>query len=93
MSKRRQIGDIVVKVRGSSFSGEKCLVIIPDVSENKDYIDYCMSGCEDDACREWPTVWSVNEKLGTQIVDLNGKSTFAAAFYHVSECQMEDENA
>lgn len=78
MSKRKNIGDILLKKAFAGFIIEPTKIQIPDVPENHN-IDYCMMDCGDDTCREWATVWILDDKGHT-----------VGSAYHVSECQMEN---
>lgn len=83
MSKRRKVGEIVIKKANAGFIGEPLVVrIMPEIYEPpypKDYFETCsMLSCGDDACREW-----VNLEV------LNADGTVRGYCYHVSECEME----
>jgi len=80
MSKRRNKGDIVLKVKNAGFVGEELIIKITDDSfEN---VDYCMMNCGDKNCREFANVDVLNKDL-----------LCIGACCHVSECQMEDYEA
>jgi hypothetical protein len=80
MSKRREVGDIVKKVKNAGFVGEELIIqITDDSSEN---IDFCMFDCGDESCREFANV---------DVLDAQGN--YRGTCCHVSECQMEDIDA
>jgi hypothetical protein len=81
MSKRRSIGDVIVKVENAGFVGQRFRGRIePEEPDDPRLIDYCTLECGDDQCREWANI----AELGA-----DNKPTGGYA-YHVSECQMED---
>ena len=81
MSKRRQLGEVVIKKAGAGFTGEQLIIMLVDLDQDEKYSaweDYCFV-CNDKGCREW---------INCEVV-VNGKRT-GEYVYHVSECQMED---
>jgi hypothetical protein len=82
MSKRRKIGDVVMKRAGAGFGGHACLCEIPDVEGNRTdrwKPERCRK-CDDPDCRNWPTLWGLRE---------DGQ-THSWTFCHVCECEMDD---
>lgn len=77
MSRRFKIGEKFIKKAHAGFVGESSLCIIPNVEENQSYDCPCFL-CDDEYCREWPTVYALNES-----------GNYAGMACHVSECQME----
>ena len=78
MSKRRNPGDVVFKLRGAGMCGAEGFVLIPLGSEP----DNCFGVCGDPDCQEWPDLWAC---------DKDGNLT-GGGCCHVSECQMIDVN-
>lgn len=89
MSKRRQMGDILVKKENAGFVGEKLIVRIPsletfnregfpyqDVKEDQ---DCCLMNCGDPDCIEYANL---------EVLDENFQ--FKGWCCHVSECQLEE---
>jgi hypothetical protein len=81
MSKRRKIGDKVIKKENAGFIGAKLVCMIPDYPENQNCDERCfhINGCTDENCIEWPT-----------LVVLNKDGNEDGIACHVSECEMED---
>lgn len=78
MSKRRNIGDTVIKRENAGFTGKRLRVRIEQIPR-PEYPDYCMLDCDDPECREYPDL---------AVLDDSGNVT--GYCYHVSECEMED---
>jgi hypothetical protein len=76
MSERFEVGDTVIKAENAGFIGGKGLYQIID--DGFDYWSPCLY-CGDEECREWNTLWEVNEL---------GQPTGAVAC-HVPECMMK----
>ena len=77
MSKRRYLGDVVVKKENAGFIGQRLIIELPkDIVNNT---DWCMLDCGDKMCAEYANVY---------VLDESGKRI--GECYHVSECQMED---
>jgi hypothetical protein len=77
MSKRRNIGDIVMKREGAGFTGSRLRVRIEPI----EYAEYCILDCGDKDCKEYP-----------DLAVLDDSDNVAGYVYHVSECEMEDVN-
>ena len=75
MSTRRHPGEAVWKRAGAGFAAAAGLGLIP-----ADAVPSPCLLCDDEGCREWPDVWPC---------DAGGHPT-GGAWYHVSECEMED---
>ena len=89
MSKRRQLGEKLLKKAGAGFTGLELKVQIPDNHTWKtifnspvtDNISSCMMDCGDPECREFANL---------MVLDKKGKPIKDDWVYHVSECQLED---
>jgi hypothetical protein len=81
MSKRRQLGEVVIKKAGAGFTGERLVIKLVNLDPDDrypPYEDHCFV-CDDKGCREWANCE----------VMVDGKPTDQYV-YHVSECEMED---
>lgn len=81
MSKRRAVGDIVIKRENAGFVGERLKIRIVDIDPDPRYTpdDPCLLDCGDSGCREW---------ANCEVLDEHDSAV--GYVYHVSECQMED---
>jgi len=77
VSKRRRIGDQIIKVANAGFVGEPLVCTIPDLPENHEF-EPCLMSCGDPECKERVTLYVIE-----------APNQFAPV-YHVSECQMVD---
>jgi hypothetical protein len=79
MSKRRQPGEIVVRIPGSGFLGsaDPAVIQVPEMPNYDEETMFCML-CDDKQCREWANLKIIGGEH-------DGKFLF-----HISECQMKD---
>jgi hypothetical protein len=79
MSKRRNVGDIVIKRENAGFTGQRLRVRLEPMP-HPEYPDYCILDCGDEECKEYSDV---------AVLDESNNPT-GEYCYHVSECEMED---
>lgn len=98
MSKRRQVGDLVLVRYRRGADSYLCQVAEPAVLGPCIHHEFFKLGrpfktkggdltCQDSGCKEWPNL-KVIEAYGTDRQHYNDKDYL----YHVPECQMEDTN-
>jgi len=79
MSKRRHVGDIVLKKANAGFVGQSLVVKLLDIDLEMGPTDYCFLKCGDPDCKEW-----------TNAMVMDGERETGSYCCHISECEMED---
>ena len=89
MSKRRNPGDIIVKLPYAGFVGQTAYAVIQE-EDTDDHIP-CMLDCGDPECVEWIDVFLLPGDSMAEATEALKREEYLGSAYHVSECQMADD--